>query len=45
MQRNIIVQEINIKLNEERFNLSIKGKLVKSPNTKNTISDSCRIRF
>jgi hypothetical protein len=45
MQRNIIVQQRKIKPNEERFNLSIKDKSVKPPNTKNAISDSCGIRF
>jgi hypothetical protein len=45
MQRNIIVQKRNIKPNKERFNLSIKDKPVKPPNTKNAISDSCGIHF
>jgi hypothetical protein len=45
MQRNIIVQQRKIKPNEERFNLSIKDKPVKPPNTKNAISDSYGIRF
>jgi hypothetical protein len=45
MQRNIIVQQRKIKQNEERFNLSIKDKPVKPPNTKNAISDSYGIHF
>jgi hypothetical protein len=44
MQRNIIVQQRQIKPNE-KINLSIKDKPVKPPNTKNAISDSCRIYF